>query len=99
MVLMCPCHPPGQEGTSRLLKPRSKRILFFFFYPIDETPAGRAMFKDVHTFRQACLDTSRTMDPYFILSLYAEQDQPAALLSGIVLKKTENGTHKEFRRI
>jgi hypothetical protein len=72
-------------------------------YPIDQKATYRAPFTDPHTFKLACLDVHRPMDPYFLLSLYAEQDQIQALASGIikkwVTKKDGQRVQKEFREL
>jgi hypothetical protein len=71
-------------------------------YPIDQTPEGRAPFTCAHEFKTACTDTKRPMDPYFLLSLYEDQDKPTALASGVRRDKVEGGgshTHKDYRDI
>ena len=63
-------------------------------YPIDQTPEGRAPFSCAHEFKTACTDTKRPMDPYFLLSLYEDQDKPTALASGVRRDKVEGeGSH------
>lgn len=67
-------------------------------YPIDTAQGGKAPFVHAHDFRNACLDKNRPMDPYFIFSLYEDQDKPTALQSGII-QAWVNGKHKQYRDI